>query len=122
MHITLTTKKISDRKSLRHKEVANAAGMHPFNYSKVEKGERDSSIDALVQIVKLLGLTIDQLIQYEGKIPKEVTVIDKTSNEKPQLIEQLDEEDKSALYRIVDCMLAKKQFKDFFQKTLLHYK
>lgn len=118
MHVGLNIKKIREEKGLMQKEVAEAAGMHPANYNKVEKGEREPSIDALDKISKLLGLTVDQLIHYEGKTPKEVTIKDKTTNEKMQLIEQLDEEDKSALYRMIDCMLTKNKFKDFFNKNI----
>ncbi|NIG55382.1 transcriptional regulator [Chitinophaga sp. Cy-1792] len=55
----------------------------------------------------------------EGKVPTEVKVEDKTVAEKPRLIEQLEEEDKQALYRIIDTMLTKSKFKDFFQKNML---
>lgn len=40
------------------KEVAAVAGMHPANYNKVEKGEREPSIDALDLIAKFFGLTV----------------------------------------------------------------
>jgi hypothetical protein len=35
-----------------------------------------------------------------------------------QLIEQLEEEDKQALFRIIDTMLTKSKFKEFFQKNI----
>jgi hypothetical protein len=34
------------------------------------------------------------------------------------LIEELEEEDKQALYRMIDCMLTKNKFKDFFNKNI----
>ena len=43
---------------------------------------------------------------------------DKTVNEKVQLIAQLEEEDKLAVYRIIDSMLTRSKFQDFFQKNL----
>ena len=39
-------------------------------------------------------------------------------NERLKLIEQLEEEDRSAIYRIIDTMLTKSKFKDFFQKNV----
>jgi len=33
-------------------------------------------------------------------------------------IQQLDEEDRNAIYRIIDGMLTKNKFKDFFQKNI----
>lgn len=118
MHIGLNIKKIREEKGLRQKEVAAVAGLHPANYNKVEKGEREPSISAIDKISKLLGMTVDQLIHYEGNIPNEVTIEDKSTNEKLKLIEQLDEPDKQALYRMIDCMLTKNKFKDFFQKNV----
>lgn len=53
-----------------------------------------------------------------GKIPDEVTIIDKSTNERLKLIEQLEDEDKNAIYRIIDTMLTKSKFKDFFQKNV----
>jgi hypothetical protein len=41
-----------------------------------------------------------------------------------RLIQQLDEEDKQTIFRMIEKMLTKKKFKDFFQKnvTALLYK
>ena len=118
MQVGLNIKKIRDEKGMMQKEIAAIAGMHPANYNKVEKGEREPSIDALDKIAKSFGLTVDQLIHFEGKIPKEIKIEDKTATEKVRLIEQLEEPDKQALYRMIDCMLTKNKFKDFFNKNI----
>ncbi|HNK09890.1 MAG: hypothetical protein M9903_10035 [Saprospiraceae bacterium] len=39
-------------------------------------------------------------------------------NEKLRLIDQLDDEDKKAIFRIIEGMLSKSKFKDFFQKNV----
>jgi len=52
------------------------------------------------------------------KIPKEVTIVDKSVSERINLIQQLEEEDKKALFRIIDKMLTNKKFKDFFDKNM----
>ncbi|MNU13798.1 hypothetical protein D3C71_18430 [compost metagenome] len=67
---------------------------------------------------KLFGMTIDQIVNYEGNIPTEVSIEDKNINERLLLIEQLEEEDKNAIYRIIDGMLTKSKFKDFFNKNV----
>lgn len=38
--------------------------------------------------------------------------------EQINMINQLDEEDKSIVFKIIDTMLTKKKFKDFFQKNV----
>jgi hypothetical protein len=63
-------------------------------------------------------MTIDQLVNFEGDMPQEVTIEDKNTVEQMQLIQQLDEEDKSTVFKIIDKMLTTKKFKDFFNKNV----
>ena len=118
MTVGKNIKKIREQRGLLQKDVAAAAGLHPANYNKTEKGEREPSIEALDKIAKLFGMTVDEIIHFEGKMPKDVKIKDKTVNEKLQLIDQLEEEDKNAVYRIIDGMLTKSKFKDFFNKNV----
>jgi hypothetical protein len=43
---------------------------------------------------------------------------DKSTIEQMQLLLQLDEEDKSTVFKIIDKMLTTKKFKDLFNKNL----
>ena len=64
-------------------------------------------------------MTVDEIIHFEdAKIPAPVKVEDKTANEKVQLISQLDDEDKNAVYRIIDGMLTKNKFQAFFEQNI----
>ena len=63
-------------------------------------------------------MTTDQIINYDGKIPKEVVIEDKTTIEQMRLIEQLDEDDKQTIFRLIEKMLTNKKFKEFFQKNV----
>jgi arsenate reductase-like glutaredoxin family protein len=97
--------------------------MHRSNYSRVEAGEReagerDLSIEAINKIAKHFHMTIDQLVNFEGDMPQEVTIEDKNTMEQMQLIQQLDEEDKNTVFKIIDKMLTTKKFKDFFNKNV----
>lgn len=118
LQVGLNIKEIRSKKGLLQKEVAAAAGLHPANYNKMEKGEREPSIDALDKIAKLFDMTIDQIIHYEGDVPQDVTIEDKSVLERMKLIDQLEEEDKQAVFRIIDGMLTKTKFKDFFHKNV----
>lgn len=40
------------------------------------------------------------------------------SIEQMNLIKQLDDDDRTVVFRIIDTMLTKKKFKDFFQKNV----
>ncbi len=59
-----------------------------------------------------------ELIYMDGKVPEDVTIVDKSTAERIKLIQQLEEEDKNAIFRIIDGMLTKSKFKDFFQKNI----
>lgn len=116
--VGLNIKDIRVKKGLLQKEVAAAADLHPANYNKMEKGEREPSVEALGKISKLFDMTVDQVINYEGDIPQDVTIEDKSVLEKMKMIEQLEEEDRQAIFRIIDSMLTKYKFKDFFNKNV----
>lgn len=112
-------KKIRKQKGLKQKEVASTADMQASNYSKIESGQRDISVEALDKIAQLFRMTVDEIIHYEdSKIPTSIKVEDKTATEKIQLISQLDEENKNALYRIIDGMLTKNKFQTFFKQNI----
>jgi hypothetical protein len=51
-------------------------------------------------------------------MPKEVVMEDKTVVEQMRLIQELDEEDKQTVFKIIDKMLTNKKFKDFFNKNI----
>lgn len=118
MQIGKNIKNIREQKKMLQKEIAAAAKLHASNYSKIEKGEREPTIQALDRIARLFGMTVDQIIHYEGELPKEVNIENKSVNEKLKLIDQLEDQDKQALYRMIDCMLTKNKFKDFFNKNV----
>jgi len=43
---------------------------------------------------------------------------DKTTVEQMRLLQQLDEEDKQTVFKIIDKMLTTKKFKEFFKKNV----
>jgi len=117
-HIGKNIKKIREEKGLTQQAIADLIAMHRSNYSRVETGDRDLSIEAVGKIAKFFNMTIDDLVNFEGEIPNEVTFDDKNTIEQMQLIQQLDEEDKTTVFKIVETMLTKKKFKDFFNKNV----
>jgi transcriptional regulator with XRE-family HTH domain len=119
MQIAQNIKKLREEKGLLQKEIAITIGIHPSNYSKMEKGEREFNIEVLDKLAKFFNLSIDELVHTDFKVPKEVKVEDKTATEKVHLISQLEEEDKQAVYRIIDGMLTKTKFKDFVTQNMV---
>jgi hypothetical protein len=51
-------------------------------------------------------------------LPKEVSIEDKTTAEQIKLIQELDQEEKNMVYKMIETFLTKKKFKDFFNKNI----
>jgi transcriptional regulator with XRE-family HTH domain len=117
-HIGKNIKRIREEKGLTQQSIADLIAMHRSNYSRVETGDRDLSIDAISKIAKYFNMTIDQLVNFEGDIPQEVTIEDKTLVEQVKLIQELEPEEKSMVFKMIDTFLTQKKFKDFFQKNI----
>jgi transcriptional regulator with XRE-family HTH domain len=86
--------------------------------NKIENSKREPLVDVLNKLVNLYGLTIDQIVHHENDIPIEVTIEDKRLIEQVKLIQELDEKDKKTIFNIIDTMLTKRKFKDFFNKNI----
>ncbi len=117
-HIGKNIKKIREEKGLTQQIIADLIAMHRSNYSRVENGDRDLSIEAINKIARYFNMSIDQLVNFEGDIPTEVIIEDKNAVEQMKLIQELDDEDKQTIFKLIDKMLTNKKFKDFFQKNV----
>lgn len=118
MSLADNIKNIREEKNFKQIEVATHIGVDKSAYSKIEKGLRSLTVDELQKMAGLFDMTTDQIINFDGKIPKEVILEDKTTVEQMKLIQQLDDEDKQTILRLIDKMLTNKKFKDFFQKNV----
>lgn len=119
MDLANNIKVIREKQGLLQKEVALHINVDKSTYSKIEKGMREVTVVELQKLTKLFNLSADQILNYdENIIPKEVVIEDKSTIEQMQLLQQLDEEDKSTVFKIIDKMLTTKKFKDFFNKNV----
>ena len=117
--IGTTIKLLRKEKGMTQLQIAELVNMHRSNYSKVESGERDLSIEAVNKIARYFGLTIDELVNFNDNIPSEVTIEDKSLLEQVRLIQELDEEEKNVVFKMIDTFLTQKRFKDFFKKNII---
>jgi len=63
-------------------------------------------------------MTIDQIVNFDGAVPQEIIVEDKTLMEQVKMIQELEPDEKSMVFKMVDTFLTKKKFKEFFQKNV----
>lgn len=118
MNIGENIKRIRKDKGLQQKQVALEIGLDQSNYNKIENGKREPSIEVLNKLANLFGVTVDDILNPDKELPKEVTVEDKTTLEQVRLIQELEEEDKHVIFKMIETMLTKKKFKDFFNKNI----
>ncbi len=111
-------KRLREDRGVKQQEIADLIGMHRSNYSKIESGQREISVAALDKVANFFGITVDTLIHMESKIPKEVQIEDKTTAEQIRYIQQLEEEDRSMVFKMIDTFLTKKKMKDFFENNV----
>jgi len=57
---------------------------------------------------------VDGILNPDKEPLKEVTAVDKTTAEQMRLVQQLDEEDRQTIFRLLEKMLNNKKFKNFF--------
>jgi transcriptional regulator with XRE-family HTH domain len=118
MNLADNIKTIREEKGFKQIEVATHIGVDKSAYSKIEKGLRALTVDELQKMAGLFNLTADQIINYDGKMPKEVVIEDKSLLEQVKLMAELEPEEKSMVFKMIDAFLTKKKFKDFFQKNI----
>jgi transcriptional regulator with XRE-family HTH domain len=111
-------KLVRKEKGLQQKAVALEIGLDQSNYNKIENGRREPSVEVLQKLSVIFGVTVDDLLNPDNSKPSPVTLEDKTVTEKIRLIEQLEDEDKNVIYKMLDTMLTKKKFQDFFQQNI----
>lgn len=118
MSLASNIKRLREQKGVFQKEVAAEVGLGISHYSKIENGQREASVELLDKLAKFYGITIDQIVHMGTAVPKEITLEDKTATEQMRLIAELDEKDKTIIFGMIETMLTKKKFKDFFQENI----
>jgi len=88
-------KMIRESKGLGQKEVAAKLGMPVRRYGSYERGERSLSLDVAAQIADVFGVTIDELMNREYKVP--VLTLDWDERTLIRLYRSMDAESKSLI-------------------------
>lgn len=118
MQIGDNIKRLRREKGITQQTLADLVGMHRSNYSKVENGKREPSIEVLHKVASYFSTSLEALVNGDNVCPEEVTLTDKSTLEQVKLIGELEADDKAIIFKIVDLFLTKKKLKDFFQKNI----
>ncbi|MEN0052006.1 MAG: helix-turn-helix transcriptional regulator [Bacteroidota bacterium] len=118
MNLADNIRELRLKKGILQKQVATEIGMGISHYNKIENGQREASVKILEKLAQFYEITIDEIVHFKGELPKEVTIEDKTLKEQLKLLGELEEKDRSIIFALIDTMLTKKKFKDFFQQNV----
>ncbi len=118
MSLANNIKRLREEKGILQKEIATEVGLGISHYSKIENGQREASVELIDKLAAFYGISIDQVVHMDKGLPQEVTLEDKTTKEQVRLIQELDEKDKNVVFGMIETMLTKKKFKDFFTKNV----
>ena len=118
MGLGANIRKLREQRGVKQQEIADLINMHRSNYSKIENDQREISVSALDKISQFFSISIDELVHSKNEFPQEFEVKDKSTLEQLKLIQELNEDDRNMVFKMIDTFITKKKFKDFFQKNV----
>ena len=96
--------------NMNQQELADKLHIHVTHLSKMENGHLLPSIDIVQRLMKVFAVSADNLLNdSENSV---VELQNHELNEQLMLINQLEEDEKNALFKIINSMLTKKRMKD----------
>jgi transcriptional regulator with XRE-family HTH domain len=101
MNVGINIRKLREDRGVKQSEIADLIGMHRSNYSKIENGQREISVAAVDKIARFFNITIDERVQLSNDLPDEVSMEDKSTAEQVKLIQELDQEEKSMVFKMI---------------------
>lgn len=77
-------------------------------------------MDGLIHIAKTFGMSVDDVIYFDEKngVPNEISMNDKAALEQLQLINELEDEEKTIPLKLIETFVSKKRFKDYLQRNI----
>ena len=117
MNIGQNIKRIRVSKNMSQKELISMINMGAPQFSRIENGKTDPSVNTLERIAKALGVSLSQLFE-DDTINLDDSSYDKTTMEKVMLIESLESDDKQMIYKMLDTFLSKQKLKGALQNAL----
>ena len=117
MDIGKNIKRIREAKKLSQKEVIAAIDMGAAQYSRIEGGKTEPSINTVERIAKALGVKLSELFASEEDL-QDINSQDATIMEKVKLIESLSDQEKQTIFNILDAFVGKKKLKDTLANVL----
>lgn len=117
MDIGLNIKRIREAKKLSQKEVISAIDMGAAQYSRIENGKTDPSVNTLSKIAKAMGVSMAEIFT-DKDVLKDINSADTTLMERVSLINSLSEEEQNTIFSILDAFVSKRKLKSTLKNVL----
>lgn len=116
MGIAANLKRLRKKRGWSQTQLAEQIGSHLSHINRIETGKYNPSLDVIQKLANVFDVTIDYFVSDTDEDFMEVRIVDKSLMERVKLIDSLDEEDKTALIRVIDSMLTKKKILNLVTK------
>ena len=118
MRIAKISKSISEHKDLMQQEVSAHLAICNNNYNILKNGNKDLAFYELQKFSILFNMNTHEILNYRNIVPTAIKVLGKLDCEKLHLRHQLQAADKTTDYKIIDTILTKQKFQNFFEQNL----
>jgi transcriptional regulator with XRE-family HTH domain len=116
MSLADNLKRLRKKRGWSQTQLAEQIGSHLSHINRIETGKYNPSLDVVQKLAAAFDVTIDYLVSDTDEDFKEVRIEDKNLMERIKLIDSLEQDDKTALIRVIDSMLTKKKILNLITK------
>lgn len=116
MNIGNKIKLFRTNKGISQKEIALSIGIDQAQYSRIENGKVEPTLSSLEKIADALEIKIAEL--FSEKQPTTIDSYNKSMVERLQLLDELEENEKNAIYSIIDMAVSKSRLKNTLKDAL----
>jgi transcriptional regulator with XRE-family HTH domain len=102
-------RELRKQKNLSQTELGQLAGLHYTHIGRFERGTSRPSGDTLKRVADALGVTSDYLLDGAADEAAKARFADRELLKQFQEVEQLPDEDKNVVKKLLDAFLTKKQ-------------
>ena len=116
MSLADNLKRLRKKRGWSQTQLAEQIGSHLSHINRIETGKYNPSLDVVQKLAAVFDVTIDYLVSDTDEDFKEVRIEDKNLMERIKLIDSLEQDDKTALIRVINSMLTKKKILNLITK------
>ena len=102
--------------------MARIIGTHRTSYSKMEAGQQELPLRGAINLAREFATTVDDILGREVRPGSPEALEPSTANaalaERLQLIEELEDDDRNVLIKLIDTFVSKHRFKTFVQQNI----